>query len=166
MLRKLTTIAATLALGMVLVTGAALADSCAGHAKKAETAKAAGCPAKASGKSCCDAFDTKKVTLITGEIVEVAKVECHQNKDSKGVHLTLKTEDGNVKVHLGPSWFLDAQPATFASGDKIEIKGATMTVHGEKTFVAAKVKKGDGVLVLRDAEGNPYWSAWRTDATL
>ena len=94
------------------------------------------------------------------------KVSCQQGKDSKGVHLTLKTDEGNVEVILGPSWFLDEQPATFAAGDKIELKGALMTVHGKDAYVAAKVKKGDGVLVLRDADGVPVWSAWRTGATL
>ena len=163
MFRKFTMIAATLVLGLVLVTSGAMADSCAGHAKQA---KSEGCAAKTAGKSCCDQYDAKKVAVISGEIVEVEKVSCQQGKDSKGVHLTLKTDEKTVNVILGPSWFLDEQPATFAAGDKIEIKGALMTVHGKEAYVAGKVKKGDGVLVLRDSEGHAVWSAWRSDATL
>jgi hypothetical protein len=163
MSRKFTMIAATLVLGLVLVTSGAMADSCAGHAKQATSE---GCAAKAAGKSCCDQYDAKKVTMISGEIVAVEKISCQQGNDSKGVHLTLKTDEKTVEVVLGPSWFLDEQPATFAVGDKIEIKGALMTVHGKEAYIAEKVKKGDGVLVLRDAEGRPAWSAWRTDATL
>jgi hypothetical protein len=48
-----------------------------------------------------------------------------------------------------------------AAKDKIEVKGSRITFDGKPAIIAAEVKKGDDVLVLRDASGLPVWSGWR-----
>ena len=42
----------------------------------------------------------------------------------------------------------------------MEIKGVRTTYWGKPVIIAAEVKKGDNVLVLRDANGVPVWSGW------
>jgi hypothetical protein len=159
MLRNSLLLVATLVFGLALVTGGALADSCQGQAKKAGHACA-----HPGAAMCCHKYDAEKVTMISGEIVEIERTTCETGK-TKGIHLTLKTDEEKVEVHLGPAWFLDAQEGEFAAGDMIEVKGCKITAEGKSAFIAAKIAKGDAVLVLRDDEGWPVWSAWRQKAS-
>jgi hypothetical protein len=46
-------------------------------------------------------------------------------------------------------------------GDKIEVKGSRITFEGKPVIIAAEIKKGDSVLVLRDSTGVPAWAGWR-----
>jgi hypothetical protein len=45
--------------------------------------------------------------------------------------------------------------------DKVEIKGSRVTLQGQPALIAAEVKKGDGVLKLRDDAEVPMWAGWR-----
>ena len=38
---------------------------------------------------------------------------------------------------------------------------ASVTVHGKPALIAAKIKKGNEILRLRDESGVPAWSGWR-----
>jgi hypothetical protein len=46
-------------------------------------------------------------------------------------------------------------------GDKIEVKGSRVMFAGKQAIIAAEVKKGGSVLVLRDSAGVPAWAGWR-----
>jgi hypothetical protein len=50
--------------------------------------------------------------------------------------------------------------AKIIKGDQVEVKGVRTTIAGKPVVLAAEVKKGDNVLVLRDANGVPVWSGW------
>ena len=78
-----------------------------------------------------------------------------------GVHLTVKTDEETLSVHLGPGWYIENQDVKIAPNDKIEVKGSLITFDGKPAIIAAEVKKGDEVLVLRDGSGFPVWSGWR-----
>jgi len=78
-----------------------------------------------------------------------------------GVHLVLKTDKETISVHLGPGWYIENQDVKIAPKDKIEVKGSRITFEDKPALIAAQVKKGDDVLVLRDTSGFPVWSGWR-----
>jgi hypothetical protein len=80
---------------------------------------------------------------------------------SPGVHLTLKTEQGPVFVHPGPEWYVERLDAELAEGDPVEVKGSRVTYEGKPAIIAAEVKKGDDVLMLRDDGGVPNRAGWR-----
>lgn len=105
-------------------------------------------------------YDPKTVETITGEVVSVDLVAPMKGM-SRGVHLAVKTEKETVPVHLGPSWYLENQDVRFAPKDTVEVKGSRVTVAGKPALIAAEIKKGDEVLVLRDENGFPAWSAGR-----
>jgi hypothetical protein len=105
-------------------------------------------------------YDSKTVETVKGEVVSVEKF-IPTNGGSSGVHLLLKTEKETISVHLGPSWFLDNQEAQVVPEDNIEIIGSRLTLDGKPVLIAAQVKKGDGVLKLRDEKGIPLWAGWR-----
>jgi hypothetical protein len=105
-------------------------------------------------------FDPKTVETVTGEVVKVDRITPMRGMSS-GVHLVVKTDKGDVSVHLGPQWYLENQDVKIEPKDKVEIKGSRVTLQGQATLIAAEVKKGDEVLKLRDDAGVPMWAGWR-----
>jgi hypothetical protein len=75
-----------------------------------------------------------------------------------GVHLTLRTADETLSVHLGPAWFVSTQKTRIVSGDTVQVTGSRVTVQGTAAMVAAEVKKGNEVLILRGQDGVPLWA--------
>jgi hypothetical protein len=75
-----------------------------------------------------------------------------------GVHVTLKTADETLDVHLGPKSFLDSQHLNLAKGDEIEVTGSRMTMGGQEALIARIVKQGDKTFTLRDEQGIPKWA--------
>ncbi len=105
-------------------------------------------------------YDPKTVETVSGEVTAVE--EMTPSKDmGRGVHLMLKTDEETIAVHLGPVWYVEHQDTKIAPGDKIEVKGSRITYQGKPAIIAAEIHKGDGVLVLRDANGIPMWAGWR-----
>jgi hypothetical protein len=78
-----------------------------------------------------------------------------------GVHVLLKTDAGEIPVHLGPAWYVERQDVKLEPGDTIQVKGARVTFQGKPAIIAAEVKKGDETLRLRSDAGVPVWSRWR-----
>jgi hypothetical protein len=105
-------------------------------------------------------YDSKTVETVTGEVVNVDRITPMRGM-SGGVHLVVKTDKGDVSVHLGPQWYLENQDVKIEPKDKVEIKGSRVTMQGQSVLIAAEVKKGDEVLKLRDDAGIPLWAGWR-----
>ena len=103
-------------------------------------------------------------TNITGTVEQVETAELpggglsqqSQGKFSGPIYLNLKADSGMLKVVLGPSWFVESKGFKFAQGDQVEVTGSRF--QDQDTIVAREVKKGDQVLVLRNAQGIPEWS--------
>ena len=100
------------------------------------------------------------VETVTGVVASVKKFTPVEGGAS-GVHLQLKTETETISVHLGPSWYLDDQEVQIRVNDRIEVTGFRKTFDGKPAIIAAEVKKGNGVLRLRDENGIPWWAGWR-----
>ena len=105
-------------------------------------------------------YNAKTVETVSGEVMTVDRITPMHGM-SAGVHLVVKTDSGEVSVHLGPQWYLENQDVKIEPKDTVEIKGSRVTVQGKPAIIAAEVKKGDQVLKLRDEAGMPAWAAWR-----
>jgi hypothetical protein len=105
-------------------------------------------------------YNTQSIEMISGEVVSVDKITPMKGM-IYGVHLILKTDKETISVHLGPGWYVENQDVKITPKDKIEVKGSRITFEGKPAIIAAEVKKGDNVLVLRDTSGFPVWSGWR-----
>ena len=106
-------------------------------------------------------YDPKTVETIVGEVIDVEKIAPTKGM-SYGVYLTMKTDKETVCVHLGPVWYIENQDIKIEPKDKIEVKGSRITFEGKPTIIAPEVRKGDEILKLRDQNGSPAWSGWRT----
>lgn len=105
-------------------------------------------------------YDPKTVWTIRGEEISVDMITPMKGM-SQGVHLTLKTDKEIISVHLGPWWYIENRDIRIEPKDKIEVAGSRITYQGKPAIIAAKVKKGDEVLKLRDENGLPVWAGWR-----
>jgi hypothetical protein len=105
-------------------------------------------------------FNPKTIETIAGEVVSVDKITPEKNM-SNGVHIVLKAATETISVHLGPDWYIENQDMKIEPKDKVEIKGSRITFEGKPAIIAEEVKKGDEVLMLREASGIPVWSGWR-----
>lgn len=99
-------------------------------------------------------YDPTTVTTVSGQVTSIDPT----GPAGLGLHLALETAHGKLLVHLGPSWFLQAQSLQIAVGDTLEITGSRVTFEQAPAVIAQTVKKADQVLVLRDVQGTPMWA--------
>jgi hypothetical protein len=117
---------------------------------------AQGGPPPGKGPGASRMFDPSAIVTVTGTVVGETRVD--RGMGHSGVHLQLKTADGEIPVHLGPDFWVDKQTVKFAKGDEITVKGSKITFEGKPAIIAETVTKGAATLVLRDAGGVPVWS--------
>ena len=101
---------------------------------------------------------------ITGKVTRVL-TETLQNNMYPGMAIHLDTKDhGQVRVHLGPVWYLERQEFDLEPGQEVPVQGNAPEEKGETRLIAAQVTVGDPVLMLRDAAGRPMWRPGRSGA--
>jgi hypothetical protein len=118
-------------------------------------ATAQGGPPPGRGPGAARLFDPATVVSVSGTIVDVQRVD--RGQGHAGVHLLLATPDGEIPVHLGPDFWVDAQKVKLAKGDAVSVKGSRVQFEGRTVLLAVTVTRGADVLTLRDASGRPAW---------
>ena len=104
-------------------------------------------------------YNPATTETLSGEVIGI-ELTVPMKRMNQGIALVVKTEKETVTVHLGPSWYMERLDTKVVKGDQVEIKGVRTTIWGKPVVIAAEVKKGDKVLVLRNASGVPVWSGW------
>lgn len=105
-------------------------------------------------------YDPAKVETITGTVESVEMVTPMKGM-YKAVGLIVKTGSETITVHLGPEWYIARLDMKIQKGDAVEVKGSRVSFAGKPAIIAAEIKKGDNVLVLRNEVGVPVWAGWR-----
>lgn len=105
-------------------------------------------------------YNPATVETITGTVETVSKITPFRGM-STGIHIILKTEKENISVHLGPTWYIERQDIKIEKGDKLEVTGSRVKFADSEAIIAAEIKKGDYILILRDNAGIPNWAGWR-----
>ncbi len=105
-------------------------------------------------------YDPAKAETVSGTVEAVETVTPMKGMNP-ALALVLKTDKETIPVHLGPEWYITRLDTKLVKGDAIEVKGSRATFAGKPAIIAAEIKKGDSVLVLRDNAGVPVWSGWR-----
>jgi hypothetical protein len=109
----------------------------------------------------CPATGVCKPLMIIGKVSRVF-TETLQDNMYPGMAILVDTKDrGQVRVHLGPVWYLERQEFTLEPGQEVKVQGICLEEKGAIRLIAAQVTVGDAVLLLRDPEGRPMWEAWR-----
>lgn len=101
-------------------------------------------------------YDPQTVTTISGVVVSLTPPQAEAGLPYLA-YLTLRTEEGKIKIFLGPSLYVDKFPVKINVLDKIQVTGSKITWEGKPVILAAEVRKGDQVLKLRETNGTPVW---------
>lgn len=101
-------------------------------------------------------YDLNSETTISGtvESYELIKGKGYRG----GLLLKIKTTNGLVDVHVGPTWYLDNIKLDINKGDKLEIFGSKVTVDKDTFIIASKIKQNGNDYQLRDKYGFPKWA--------
>ncbi len=105
-------------------------------------------------------YDPATVETLSGTVESVESI-VRVKGVSGGIHIQLKTDKEVIPVHLGPEWYIEKQNMKIEKGDKVNIKGSRVKLNDKPTIIAAEIKKGNNVLILRDSEGIPQWAGFR-----
>ncbi len=92
-------------------------------------------------------------TRISGTVQDVQEYFCPVAND-RGTHLVLRTDQGDMLIHVGVGRFLRRQSIAFAAGDKLEVLGSRIK---PEALIARQVTRGNDVFILRDMTGKPLW---------
>lgn len=120
-------------------------------------------------------YNTATEITVSGMVEEVQQITPQQRAQGNagtpmcgmcprgwtGTHLSLKTGDSTMIVHVGPAPYLASKNFSVAKGDEVTITGSKVQYQGNDFLIAKEIKKGDQVLTLRDANGFPLWSGPR-----
>ncbi len=109
-------------------------------------------------------FNKYNLQTITGKITSIDTLAPFREM-SYGVQLTIKKDNREHTIHLGPGWFILYQDMGLTLNNEVEVRGCETSIEGKKVVMAVYVKqlsKGR-ILHLRDEDGIPYWCAWRRE---
>jgi hypothetical protein len=104
-------------------------------------------------------YKASDVVMISGEVIDVTK-QVPMKGMYFGVFLLVKTDKETLSVHLGPSWYIERLDYPILPGDTVEVKGARILFNSKPAVIAAEVRKGGKILILRDGAGIPVWAGW------
>ncbi len=105
-------------------------------------------------------YNLQTVTTVKGQIESLGSygMAGWQSMSGMQVHgLLLKTDKGNITVHLGPPAYVRKQGFDLKPGDSLEVTGSQVTRDGQPQLLAAQVKKDGQTLKVRDQQGVPLW---------
>lgn len=100
----------------------------------------------------------ESVEKIKGTVKNVNRV---QYPDGPQVEITLETDNGDLKVLLGPAWYIDQNKVKVNSGDKILVIGYPVNANGDRVIMASEIQRNGASLKLRDDQRNPAWGSRR-----
>ena len=75
---------------------------------------AQGGPPPGKGPGAMRMFDPATVVTVTGTVVGESRID--RGMGHSGVHLSVKTAEGEIPVHLGPDFWVDKQTVKLAQG--------------------------------------------------
>ncbi len=101
-------------------------------------------------------YDPSTETTMKGTVAAVTQQTGRSG--GTGTHLTLKTTDTSIQVHVGPSAYLEKQGFSFRNGDEIEVTGSKVKMGNQDVLLAREIKKDGKLLTLRNAQGVPLWA--------
>ncbi len=106
-------------------------------------------------------YDPKTEVTVKGTVEEVKEYPSQGGGSHTGLHVTLRTDNGSLSVHLGPTDYWKKNGFELTKGDSIQVIGSKIKVDDAEYIIAREIKKGDKVVTLRNAQGVPAWSRGR-----
>jgi hypothetical protein len=105
-------------------------------------------------------YDPKTEVTVKGQVTELGTYPSMGPGAARGMNyrgVTLKTDQGDLRVHLGPAWYMDEQKLAIKEGDTLEVTGAKTTQNQATVILAREVAMNGKKILLRDSQGFPVW---------
>jgi hypothetical protein len=104
-------------------------------------------------------YDTANEVKLKGTVEDIREVP----GDYEGIHLVVKTDKGDVLVHVAPASFLKDIDTSFKKGDEVQVVGSKAPQQGnEEEVLAREITVGTNTCTLRDDKGVPVWAGWKS----
>ena len=103
------------------------------------------------------AYNPANEMIAVGTVQEVQEFYCPVT-DDRGTHVLLKTDRGDILVHVAISRFLRDNRFVIIPGERLQVAGAKIRFHGKEGMIAREIIRGDEVFTLRNTAGKPVWS--------
>jgi hypothetical protein len=101
-------------------------------------------------------YDQAKQQTMRGWVVETKDFQCPVS-GTVGSHIMVKTETGNIEVHLAPASFMKRYEINIRKDDNVTIIGSRIMFDGKPALIARSVVIGRETFNFRDPSGNPLW---------
>jgi uncharacterized protein YdeI (BOF family) len=101
-------------------------------------------------------YDQAKQQTMRGWVVETKDFQCPVS-GTVGSHITVKTETGNIEVHLAPASFMKRYEINIRKEDNVTIIGSRIMFEGKPALIAKSVAIGQETFNFRDPSGKPLW---------
>lgn len=98
---------------------------------------------------------TDSVEKFTGTVKSVKRERYPNGK--LFVSVILETQNGDKTIMVGPASYVDQSKVKLQTGDKITVKGYSVTGNGQETIMAQSIDKSGNVLQLLDDNRQPLW---------
>jgi hypothetical protein len=85
------------------------------------------------------------------------------HKSANEKQLFLKTDTDTLRIHLGPTAFLNDRRVEIEEGDRLVVTGSRVAIGDSQVVLAREIRKGDIAWSLRNAAGQSLWSTTEPD---
>jgi len=101
-------------------------------------------------------YNLAQEQTVKGVVQEIKDYHCPIS-GSLGTHISIKTDSGELEVHLAPTKFLKDYDILLRKGADVVITGNKLEFDGKPAMVARLVKMGNNTFAFRDDTGRPNW---------
>lgn len=98
-------------------------------------------------------YNPQTVTTIKGTVESLGPKGRRRQHESR----IIKTDQGSILVHLGPTRYMNQLQIQLNPGDAVEVTGSKVEMGGRTMLMAKEVKVGGKIFQLRDDQGLPLW---------
>lgn len=101
-------------------------------------------------------FYSGTIKTVQGRTLRIEPF-CPGSGRFSGIQLVLEISGQPLRVHLGPQWYVEDQPLPLAYNSIVTATGVMVIFEQLPTMIAMQITTADGVMRLRDADGNARW---------
>ncbi len=98
-------------------------------------------------------YDPAREMTVKGTVLEEKDFTCPVSEGELETHLTLKTDDGTVTLHLAPGRIMRSHHLKFAPGDPMTVVGSRVRVFSNDDLIVRSISRGNEEFMFRDKSG-------------
>lgn len=101
-------------------------------------------------------YDPAQETILKGTVQQVNDYQCPVS-GTIGTHISVKTGDQTIEVHLAPATFMKDYGIVIKAGDSVIVTGMRLTFDGKPAMIAKTVADDRARYRFREDDGRPEW---------